>query len=572
MRSASTHSATGPSTTAWSPMDGRPAQQGMYDPRNEKDACGVGFVANLTGEATHTLVEQALTVLRNLEHRGATGSEPDSGDGAGILSQVPDAFLREVAGFELPEAGGYAVGIAFLPADGTAQAVAVERIEAIAAEENLTVLGWREVPVTPDLLGNGARATMPAFSQLFVSNGSTGIELDRKAFVLRKRAEREAGVYFPSLSARTIVYKGMLTTGQLEPFFPDLSDRRFASAVALVHSRFSTNTFPSWPLAHPYRFVAHNGEINTVKGNRNWMKARESQLVTAAFGEGALDRIFPICTPDASDSASFDEVLELLHLGGRSLPHSVLMMIPEAWENHTSMDPARRAFYKYHSTQMEPWDGPACVTFTDGTQVGAVLDRNGLRPGRYWVTDDGLVVLGSEVGVLDIDPAKVVRKGRLQPGKMFLVDTAQKRIIEDDEIKNELAAAAPTRNGWRPARSSCRTCPSVSTSCTPTPRSPAASRPSATPRKSCASSSRRWPVPPASRSAPWVRTPRSRPCPSAPGCSSTTSPSSSRRSPTRRWTPSARSSSPRCCPRSAPRATCWSRTPRPAAASPCPSR
>ncbi|MEV7560973.1 glutamate synthase large subunit [Streptomyces sp. NPDC089795] len=424
-------------------MDGRPAQQGMYDPRNEKDACGVGFVANLTGEATHTLVEQALTVLRNLEHRGATGSEPDSGDGAGILSQVPDAFLREVAGFELPEAGGYAVGIAFLPADGTAQAVAVERIEAIAAEENLTVLGWREVPVTPDLLGNGARATMPAFSQLFVSNGSTGIELDRKTFVLRKRAEREAGVYFPSLSARTIVYKGMLTTGQLEPFFPDLSDRRFASAVALVHSRFSTNTFPSWPLAHPYRFVAHNGEINTVKGNRNWMKARESQLASAAFGEGALDRIFPICTPDASDSASFDEVLELLHLGGRSLPHSVLMMIPEAWENHTSMDPARRAFYQYHSTMMEPWDGPACVTFTDGTQVGAVLDRNGLRPGRYWVTDDGLVVLGSEVGVLDIDPAKVVRKGRLQPGKMFLVDTAQKRIIEDDEIKNELASAAP---------------------------------------------------------------------------------------------------------------------------------
>ncbi|MET8750668.1 glutamate synthase large subunit [Streptomyces sp. NPDC004667] len=443
MRSASTHSATGPSTTAWSPMDGRPAQQGMYDPRNEKDACGVGFVANLTGEATHTLVEQALTVLRNLEHRGATGSEPDSGDGAGILSQVPDAFLREVAGFELPEAGAYAVGIAFLPADGTAQAVAVERIEAIAAEENLTVLGWREVPVTPDLLGNGARTTMPAFSQLFVSNGSTGIELDRKAFVLRKRAEREAGVYFPSLSARTIVYKGMLTTGQLEPFFPDLSDRRFASTLALVHSRFSTNTFPSWPLAHPYRFVAHNGEINTVKGNRNWMKARESQLASGAFGDGALDRIFPICTPDASDSASFDEVLELLHLGGRSLPHSVLMMIPEAWENHTSMDPARRAFYQYHSTMMEPWDGPACVTFTDGTQVGAVLDRNGLRPGRYWVTDDGLVVLGSEVGVLDIDPAKVVRKGRLQPGRMFLVDTAQKRIIEDDEIKNELAAAAP---------------------------------------------------------------------------------------------------------------------------------
>ncbi|WP_411078538.1 glutamate synthase large subunit [Streptomyces sp. cmx-18-6] len=427
---------------AWSPMDGRPAQQGMYDPRNEHDACGVGFVATLTGVASHELVEQALTVLRNLEHRGATGSEPDSGDGAGILCQVPDAFLRAETPFELPEAGAYAVGIAFLPADDSIEAV--RTIEEIAAQEGLTVLGWREVPVTPALLGNGARATMPEFRQVFVADGeSTGIVLDRKAFVLRKRAEREAGVYFPSLSARTVVYKGMLTTGQLEPFFPDLSDRRFASTVALVHSRFSTNTFPSWPLAHPYRFVAHNGEINTVKGNRNWMKARESQLASDLFGSEQLDRIFPVCTPDASDSASFDEVLELLHLGGRSLPHSVLMMVPEAWENHDSMDPARRAFYQYHATMMEPWDGPACVTFTDGVQVGAVLDRNGLRPGRYWVTDDGLVVLSSEVGVLDIDPAKVVRKGRLQPGKMFLVDTAEHRIIEDDEIKASLAAEQP---------------------------------------------------------------------------------------------------------------------------------
>lgn len=427
---------------AWSPMDGRPAPQGMYDPRNEHDACGVGFVATLTGVASHELVEQALTVLRNLEHRGATGSEPDSGDGAGILLQVPDAFLREVAGFDLPEAGSYAVGIAFLPAEDNAEAVS--RIETIADEEGLTVLGWREVPVAPELLGNGARATMPAFRQLFVADGvNSGIALDRKAFVLRKRAEREAGVYFPSLSARTLVYKGMLTTGQLEPFFPDLSDRRCATAVALVHSRFSTNTFPSWPLAHPYRFVAHNGEINTVKGNRNWMRARESQLGSDLFREGSLERIFPVCTPDASDSASFDEVLELLHLGGRSLPHSVLMMVPEAWENHDSMDPARRAFYQYHSTMMEPWDGPACVTFTDGTQVGAVLDRNGLRPGRYWVTDEGLVVLSSEVGVLDIDPAKVVRKGRLQPGRMFLVDTAEHRIIEDDEIKSGLAAEHP---------------------------------------------------------------------------------------------------------------------------------
>ncbi|MZE79900.1 glutamate synthase large subunit [Streptomyces xinghaiensis] len=440
-RLLSDHSAASGGNTAWSPLAGRPDQQGMYDPRNEHDACGVGFVATLTGEASHDMVEQALTVLRNLEHRGATGSEPDSGDGAGILLQIPDAFLRENVSFELPAAGAYAVGIAFLPA-GDSEAAG--RVEAIAADEGLTVLGWREVPVAPQMLGAGARATMPDFAQLFVADGeNTGLDLDRKAFLLRKRAEREAGVYFPSLSARTIVYKGMLTTGQLEPFFPDLSDRTFATAIALVHSRFSTNTFPSWPLAHPYRFVAHNGEINTVKGNRNWMRARESQLASDLFGEKAAERVFPVCTPDASDSASFDEVLELLHLGGRSLPHSVLMMIPEAWENHTSMDPARRAFYQYHATMMEPWDGPACVTFTDGTQVGAVLDRNGLRPGRYWVTDDGLVVLSSEVGVVDVDPAKVVRKGRLQPGRMFLVDTAEHRIIEDDEIKAELAAEQP---------------------------------------------------------------------------------------------------------------------------------
>ncbi len=427
-------------------MDGRPGPQGMYDPRNEHDACGVGFVATLTGEASHGLVEQALTVLRNLEHRGATGAEPDSGDGAGILLQVPDAFLRANTGFDLPGAGRYAVGTAFLPVDAEDRTKAVDAIERIAAEEGLTVLGWREVPVSPDLLGVTSRSTMPYFSQLFVADAEgrrEGIELDRPAFVLRKRAEREADVYFPSLSARTLVYKGMLTTGQLEPFFPDLSDPRFATAIALVHSRFSTNTFPSWPLAHPYRFVAHNGEINTVKGNRNWMRARESQLASELLS-GDLERIYPICTPGASDTATFDEVLELLHLGGRSLPHSVLMMIPEAWENHASMDPDRRAFYQYHSTLMEPWDGPACVTFTDGSVVGAVLDRNGLRPGRYWVTDDGLVVLASESGVLDaIDPARVVRKGRLQPGRMFLVDTVGHRIVEDDEIKAAMAAQHP---------------------------------------------------------------------------------------------------------------------------------
>ncbi|RJK93862.1 glutamate synthase large subunit [Vallicoccus soli] len=423
----------------------RPGPQGLYDPRDEHDACGVAMVATLSGEPTHDIVEKALTALRNLDHRGASGAEVDSGDGAGILTQVPDAFLRAVAGVELPPAGAYAVGTAFLPVDPAAAAEAVAGVERIAAEEGLAVLGWRDVPTAPDLLGATARSCMPAFRQVFVAAASgrvVGLGLDRLAYALRKRAEHELGLYFPSLSARTLVYKGMLTTGQLEPFFPDLSDRRFASELALVHSRFSTNTFPSWPLSHPYRFIAHNGEINTVKGNRNWMAARESTLASDLI-PGDLQRLTPICSPDASDSASFDEVLELLHLGGRSLPHAVLMMIPEAWENHGQMDPSRKAFYEFHSTFMEPWDGPACVTFTDGTLVGAVLDRNGLRPARYWVTDDGLVVLASEAGVLDIAPERVVRKGRLQPGRMFLVDTEHGRIVDDEEVKAEVAGAAP---------------------------------------------------------------------------------------------------------------------------------
>ncbi|HEX6577943.1 MAG TPA: glutamate synthase large subunit, partial [Jiangellaceae bacterium] len=428
-----------------------PAAQGLYHPRHEHDSCGVAFVATLTGIASHDIVDQGLAALRNLEHRGASGAEPESGDGAGLLVQVPDAFLREAAGFELPPAGAFAVGLAFLPDDDRAERATMARVGELAAEERLTVLGWRDVPTAPALLGATARSTMPRFRQLFVAadgpdgdgaDALTPLALDRRAFCLRKRAERETPIYFPSLSARTLVYKGMLTTGQLEPFFPDLSDRRFASAIALVHSRFSTNTFPSWPLAHPYRFVAHNGEINTVMGNRNWMRARESQLASDLIPED-LSRLFPICTPGASDSASFDEVLELLHLGGRSLAHAMLMMIPEAWENHTEMDARRRAFYEFHSTVMEPWDGPACVVFTDGTRVGGLLDRNGLRPGRFWVTDDGLVVLASETGVLDVDPATVVRKGRLQPGRMFLVDLDEHRVIEDAEIKATLAGAAP---------------------------------------------------------------------------------------------------------------------------------
>ncbi len=424
-----------------------PAPRGLYDPRFEHDACGVAFVADIKGRASRGIVDYGIGALCNMEHRGATGAEPNTGDGAGILIQVPDRFFRAVAGFELPLAGAYAVGMAFLPADQTNAEKAQAAIEATMADEHLTVLGWRDVPVRPDSLGASARAVMPTCKHLFVSEpgGAAGIDLDRRLFVARKRIEHELSdeqrTFFPSFSSRTLIYKGMLTTPQLAEFFPDLADGRVESALALVHSRFSTNTFPSWPLAHPYRYIAHNGEINTVQGNRNWMRTRES-LVASALIPG-LERAFPICTPLGSDSASFDEVLELLHLGGRSLPHAMLMMIPEAWENHDTMDAAKRAFYRFHSSLMEPWDGPASVAFTDGTMIGAVLDRNGLRPSRYWVTNDDLVVMASEVGVIDVDPADVVRKGRLQPGRMFLIDMAQGRIIDDDEVKRSLAEAQP---------------------------------------------------------------------------------------------------------------------------------
>lgn len=419
--------------------------EGLYDGKHEHDACGVAFVATLTGEPSHDIVAKALTALRNLEHRGASGAEPDSGDGAGILIQVPDAYYRKVCDFDLPVARAYATGIAFLPQDPDDAAKAVARIEELADEENLIVLGWRDVPTTPDLLGSTARSVMPVFRQLFVASKAgrvLGLALERMAFRLRKRAERETATYFPSLSGRTITYKGMLTTDQLDKFFPELTDPDLASAIGVVHSRFSTNTFPSWPLAHPYRYIAHNGEINTVQGNRNWMRAREALLASDLI-PGDLEQLYPICTPGASDSASFDEVLELLHLGGRSLPHAMLMMIPEAWENAATMDSKRRAFYEFHSTLMEPWDGPASVVFSDGTKVGAVLDRNGLRPSRYWVTEDGLVVLASEAGVLDIDPATVTQKGRLEPGRIFLVDVEAHRIVTDAEVKSALADENP---------------------------------------------------------------------------------------------------------------------------------
>ena len=445
-------------TPPFSRFSTTPAATGLYDPRREKDACGLAMVATLRGTAGHDIIDLALNALRNLEHRGAIGSDAGTGDGAGIVTQIPDAFFRAVSGITLPPAGQYIAGTAFLPVEESERASVKKGFAALAAQENLTVLGWREVPVHPDVLGNLAREAMPFFEQVFLSStlratasGTNspgvasepvqGIALDRQSFRLRKRAERELTVYFPSLSCRTIVYKGMVTTLQLEPFYPDLSDERFTSKLALVHSRYSTNTFPSWPLAQPFRMIAHNGEINTVQGNRNWMRARQSQLESTLLGD--LAPIFPIVTPGASDSASFDEVVELLNLGGRSLPHAMMMMVPEAYENQLDIDPARRDFYEYHSMLMEPWDGPAALVFTDGSLVGATLDRNGLRPGRFLVTDDGLVVLASEIGVLDIAPERVVRKGRLRPGKMFLVDTEAGRLIEDDEIKSELAASEP---------------------------------------------------------------------------------------------------------------------------------
>jgi glutamate synthase (NADPH/NADH) large chain len=424
-----------------------PEAHGLYDPRFEHDACGVGFVAHIKGEKSHAIVANGISSLCNMEHRGATGAEADTGDGAGVLIQIPDKFFRAVVGFELPPVGAYGAGLAFLPSELETAEKAVASIEEIVRQESLKVLGWREVPFDPKTIGKTARAVMPLFRQLFIADpsGATGIDLDRKLFVVRKRIERELSTdqstYFPSLSSRTFVYKGMFTTPQLRECFLDLADERVESAIALFHSRYSTNTFPSWPLAHPYRFIAHNGEINTVQGNRNWMRTRESLLKSDLIPN--LERAYPICTPGGSDSMSFDEVLELLHLGGRSLPHAVLMMIPEAWENHATMSPALRAFYRFHAAMMEPWDGPASVAFTDGTLIGAVLDRNGLRPSRFWVTADDLVIMSSEVGVMDIDPARVVRKGRLQPGRMFLIDTSQGRIIDDTEIKNELAAAEP---------------------------------------------------------------------------------------------------------------------------------
>ncbi len=441
-----------------------PHAQGLYHPRHESDACGVGFVVHLKGRPSHTIVAKGLELLRNLEHRGACGCEANTGDGAGILVQMPDRFLRKVTaplGIELPPAGQYGAGLVFLPHDPAARASVVSTFEAIIREEGQLVLGWREVPTDDRTVGESARRVAPVFAHIFIGRGlfsnmglataADDMAFERTLYVIRKRVEHaidqldlahKSSFYVVGLSSRTLIWKGMLTASQLPEMFPDLRDPDLESGLALVHQRFSTNTFPSWPLAHPYRVVAHNGEINTLRGNINWMTAREGLLQSDAFG-GDLARVLPIIRAGGSDTATFDNVLEFLMMSGRSLPHAILMMIPEPWQNHESMDPARRAFYEYHASLMEPWDGPASIAFTDGRVIGAVLDRNGLRPSRYYVTKDDLVIMASEVGVLDIDPADIRLKERLRPGKVFLVDTAQGRIVDDEEIKTQLAAEQP---------------------------------------------------------------------------------------------------------------------------------
>jgi glutamate synthase domain-containing protein 2/glutamate synthase domain-containing protein 1/glutamate synthase domain-containing protein 3 len=436
-----------------------PGPQGLYDPRFEHDACGVGFVVDIKGRRSHRILEQAIQVLRNLDHRGACGAESNTGDGAGVLIQMPHAFNEEVcrkARFTLPPPGEYGSGIIFLPRNPTVRRRIEERFEQVVQAEGQQVLGWRTVPTSNGMLGETARSCEPFMRQVFIrSNPAITDELafERKLYVIRKRAYNEirtstmAGAeywYVVSLSSRTIVFKGMLLTGQLDKYFLDLRNPAIETALALVHSRFSTNTFPSWDRAHPYRYLAHNGEINTVRGNANWMHAREARFESEAFGQDIHD-IRPIINPNGSDSGMFDNTLELLLLAGRSLPHAMMMMIPEPWSNHESMDDQKRAFYQYHSSLMEPWDGPASIAFTDGRQIGAVLDRNGLRPSRYCVTKDGLVVMASESGVLDVPPEDVAIKGRLQPGRMFLVDTVQGRIIEDEEIKHTVATERPYR-------------------------------------------------------------------------------------------------------------------------------
>lgn len=439
---------------------GLPAAQGLYSPLNEHDACGVGFVAHIKGRKSHAIIQQGLKILENLDHRGAVGADKLMGDGAGILIQIPDTLYRdEMAqqGVTLPPPGEYGVAMVFLPKETASRLACEQELERSVRAEGQTVLGWRDVPVDRDMpMSPAVRDCEPVIRQLFIGRGADVMvpdALERKLYVIRKTASHaiqnvrlaHGKEYFvPSASVRTVVYKGLLLADQVGRYYRDLADPRTVSALALVHQRFSTNTFPAWPLAHPYRMIAHNGEINTVKGNFNWLRAREGMMQSAVLGED-LKKLYPIVYEGQSDTATFDNCLELLVNSGYSLAHAMMMMIPEAWEQHTQMDQSRRAFYEYHAAMMEPWDGPAAVAFTDGRQIGATLDRNGLRPARYLVTDDDMVIMASEAGTLSIPENRIVKKWRLQPGKMFLIDLEQGRIIDDSEIKSQLANSRPYR-------------------------------------------------------------------------------------------------------------------------------
>ncbi len=439
--------------------NGRANRYGLYDPANEHDSCGVGFVAHIKGERSRQIIDDALHMLDHMTHRGACGCESNTGDGAGILTALPHEFLAKVAqsdlGVTLPDQGLYGAGLVFLPREASERAACKATVNRLIDEQGQTLLGWREVPVDPDGsdIGPSARAAAPVVEMLFVgaAAGVDHAELDRRLFVIRKCASHELRgsqleealrFYVCSLSTKILIYKGMLTAEQVPRYFPDLRDPDYSSHLAMVHSRFSTNTFPSWDRAQPNRFMSHNGEINTLRGNANWMFARQGVMKSDLFGD-ELSRLFPVIEPECSDSGNFDNALEFLYHAGRSLPEAVMMMIPEAWQNHHSMSEEKRAFYEYHSALQEPWDGPASISFTDGKYIGAVLDRNGLRPSRYYVTHDDRVVMASEVGVLDVDPANVKQKGRLQPGKMFLVDFEQGRVIADEELKLEVATRRP---------------------------------------------------------------------------------------------------------------------------------
>jgi glutamate synthase domain-containing protein 2/glutamate synthase domain-containing protein 1/glutamate synthase domain-containing protein 3 len=440
------------------PYKGLPPAQGLYNPQHEHDACGIGFIADIEGRKSHDIVLKGIQILINLTHRGACGCDPQTGDGAGILIQIPHAFYArecKALGFDLPSPGQYGVGMMFLPVDRHERILAEGIVERIAEEEGLSVLGWRDTPLNGNAIGRMARGSQPYIEQVFIQRGPEMDQdaLERKLYVVRKRAENQVAAsdlkekeyfYVPSLSSRTVVYKGLLLAPQMTEFYRELLDPELSSALCLVHQRFSTNTFPSWKLAHPYRYICHNGEINTLRGNINWMFARQSTLASPLFGED-IKKLLPIITPGGSDSAMIDNAVELLTLAGRSLPHVMAMLIPEAWEHEPTMPDDVKAFYEYHASLMEPWDGPADIAFTDGRIVGAKLDRNGLRPGRYLITHDGLVVMASEAGVLPIPPENVRMKGRLAPGRMLLVDTEQKRLITDEEIKSQLAARQPYR-------------------------------------------------------------------------------------------------------------------------------